>query len=116
MTDSRKQILLNYFADGFDTYLADGRMPAGVEGDDVLAQYVRGVVDRNPNLGGADPDYREAFKDNMQAFLGEMIDGFEKIDRDGEPEQLLHNRFVNGSPGERHMARRSPGEPLTKRL
>ena len=101
MTDSRKQILLNYFADGFDTYLADGRMPAGVEGDDVLAQYVRGVVDRNPNLGGADPDYREAFKDNMQAFLGEMIDGFEKIDRDGEPEQLLHNRFVNGSPGER---------------
>ncbi|MDE5785741.1 MAG: hypothetical protein K2H98_04335 [Duncaniella sp.] len=101
MNVRQRQKLLAFVADGFDTYLADGRVLHEVEGDNLLSRYVRDVIDRNPHLGGADPDYREVFRENMESFVSEMADVFETIDRSGETERLMYERFVNGSPGER---------------
>lgn len=101
MTEQQKQLWLNWYADGFDAYIADGRMPPMVEGDNLIGKYLRGVIDRNPNLGGADPKYRDSFKENLQSFIGEMLDRFSKVDRDSEPEQLLYSQFHRGTTGER---------------
>ncbi len=101
MTDKQKQIYLNLLSDGFDTYVADGRMDMDVPGDDLLGQYVRDIVDRNPHLGGADPETRDSFKEGLQSFLGDMMDKFNHIDRSAEPENLLRTRFSQGSPGQR---------------
>ncbi len=103
MTEQQKQIYLNWFSDGFDVYVADGKPPvkSPIEGDDLLGQYVRNVIDRNPNLGGSDPAYRESFKENLQQFVGEMLDEFSRIDRACEPEKLLHEYFQKGTPSAR---------------
>ncbi len=82
--------------------MAGGRPPAGPVGaDDLLAEYVRDVAERNPGLGGADPEFRVAFKDSMRAFLSEMIDRFEAVDRHSETERMMCMRFMRGTPGER---------------
>lgn len=103
MTERQKQVYLNWYSDGFDTYVADGRMPAKspVEGDDILGQYMRDVIDRNPNLGGDDPYYFESFKDNLLQFVGDMLDRFSDVERSTEPEKVMRQRFQNGTPGER---------------
>lgn len=101
MTEYQKQAYLNLCADGFDTYISDGRMPPEVTGHSLLGQYVRDVADRNLNLGGADPEYREAFKENLKSFLGEMLDKFSNIDRGAEQEKMLQNRFMKGTTAER---------------
>lgn len=103
MTEQQKQIYMNWFSDGFDVYAADGRPPvkSPIEGDDLLGQYVRNVIDRNPNLGGSDPNYRESFKENLQQFMGDMLDEFGKIDRACEPEKLMQQYFQKGSANER---------------
>lgn len=102
MTEQQKEMVLNYYADGFDLYLSTGRMP-DVEGDDLLGQYIRDLIDRNPNLGGSDPDFKESFKENLQSFLGEMLDRFNDIDRALEPEKLLMNQFADGTLSERRV-------------
>ena len=68
MNEQQKQGYINWFADGFDVYVADGRTlgDAPVEGNDMLSRFVRDVIDRNPNLGGSDPKYREVFKDKLR--------------------------------------------------
>lgn len=103
MNEQQKQGYINWFADGFDIYVADGHtqknMP--VEDDDLLGRYVRDVINRNPNLGGSDPLYRESFKENLQQFVGDMFDKFSNFDRNAEPEKLMQNRFMQGSLGEK---------------
>ena len=101
MSPEQREKLQMFIADGFDTYLADGRMPPSVEGDDLLGPYARDVIGRNLHLGGADPDYREAFRQNLEAFVNSMSDEFEAIDRSGEPERLMINNFIKGTSGER---------------
>ncbi|MDE6484737.1 MAG: hypothetical protein K2L14_05040 [Duncaniella sp.] len=101
MTPEQREKLQMFIADGFDTYLADGRMPPDVEGDDLLGQYARDVIGRNLHLGGADPDYRDVFRQNLEAFVSSMSDKFEAIDRSGEPERLMLNNFIKGTSGER---------------
>lgn len=102
MNEQRKQAYNNWFADGFDIYVADGRTlkDAPVEGNDMLSRFVRDVIDRNPNLGGSDPKYRDSFKDNLQQFVGDMLDKFSNFDRDTEPEKMMQNRFQQGTSGE----------------
>lgn len=99
MTAEEKKKALIWFADGFDLYL-EGRLPAGGE-DDILSQYVRDVIDRNPNLGSGDPLFCESFKDNLMSFLSDMIDKFDAIDRGTEQEKLLQRQFMKSSVGER---------------
>lgn len=102
MTEQQKEVYRNWYSDGFDAYVADGRTPTDspVEGDDILGQYMRDVIDRNPNLGGDDPKYRESFKENMQQFVGDMLDKFSNLDRAAESEKMMQQRFQQGSPGE----------------
>lgn len=102
MTSKEKEYYLNFLTDGFDTYIADGHAPAGTVGaDDLLAQYVRDVAERNPSLGGDDPEFRATFKNSLQAFLSEMIDRFQLVDRRNETERMICERFMRGTPGER---------------
>ena len=52
-----------WLADGFDIFTdgGGGRAPGEMISEELLRQYVRDVVRRNPNLGGADPKFRESF-------------------------------------------------------
>lgn len=103
MTEQQKQDYINWFADGFDVYAADGHSlkHEPVYGDHILGQYVRDVLDRHPNLGGWEREFRETFKDNMKQFVGDMIDKFSAYDRTAEPEKVMQNRFQNGTQSER---------------
>ncbi len=101
MKGVERQRLLDLIADGFDTYLADGRVPPEVEGDNLLGQYMRDVLDRNPHLDGADPQFRASFKEQFESFMSEMSDRFDHIDRSVEGERLMLNNFIKGKPGER---------------
>lgn len=98
MTEQEKYLRLMTYGDGFDVYLDDGRVPDGE--DDLLSEYVRDVVDRNPWLGG-DVTWRGVFKENLQGFLGDMIDRFNQMDHDDEKTRLMQARFMEGSTAER---------------
>lgn len=98
MTDEEKCLRLITYGDGFDVYLDSGRTQEGE--DDMLSEYVRDVVDRNPWLGG-DPTWRSVFKENLQGFLGDMLDRFNRLDRDDETTGMMQARFSEGSVTER---------------
>lgn len=102
MNGREKQMRLDMYADGFDVYMDGGRMAAPVDDDDgLLGRYVRDVIDRNPNLGGSDIGWREVFKENLQDFLGGMLDKFREIDRADEIMKMIQSRFIEGTTSER---------------
>lgn len=101
MTEREKELYLNFYADGFDVYTADGRMPDSVMADDILGEFVRGVVDRNLRLGGDNPDFRESVKERTRGFVGDMLDEFSKYDTTQERERMVMETFLRGSASEK---------------
>ncbi|MDE6050487.1 MAG: hypothetical protein K2G08_02280 [Paramuribaculum sp.] len=106
-----------WLADGFDIFTdgGGGRAPEEMIGDELLRQYVRDVVRRNPNLGGADPKFRESFKENLQQFVGEMKSDFSRIDSVNRPEQMLMSHFQNSSTENRRRLWKQVVELADKR-
>lgn len=95
MTDyTNIEAKLEEYAEAFDVYMNYGRMPANISGEDCLIQYIKEVIDNNPQLDISDPTWIDVLKDNLISYLNVLLEQFSSMQYEAEREHEMIKRFA----------------------
>lgn len=69
------------YSEAFDFYMDCGQMPDLVPSGDLLAGYIKYVIDANPQLHSQESAWKEVLKDDLLAFLSTLLGAFFEIEQ-----------------------------------
>lgn len=77
------------YSEVFDFYMDCGQLPDMVQDGDLLAGYMKSVIDANPQLDSQDNTWKEVLKDDLLAFLSALLGAFFEIEQAHQKETEL---------------------------
>lgn len=95
MTDIDNRI--GIYSDAFDFYMEEGDMPPTVPADDALGDYMKSVVDNNPQIDGSDPVWVDIFKEGVLGYLTRLLTAFSDIQSQTDRELAIIDEFEAAS-------------------
>lgn len=84
---------LDAYSDAFDFYMDCGEMPPTIPKDDALGEYMKEVIDNNPQIDGTDPIWREVLKEDLISFFSSLLRVFKTIQQEMMQELFLIAQF-----------------------
>ena len=84
---------LEAYSEAFDFYIGCGEMPPSVSADDCLIQYMREVIDTNPQLDSSDPLWIEVLKEDIISFFSALLEQFRAMQLEAMKELEMIERF-----------------------
>lgn len=91
------------YSEAFDFYMDCGRMPDLVPGGDLLAGYMKSVIDANPQLDSRDDTWKEVLKDDLLAFLSALLGAFFEIEQAHQKEMAFIEAFQKAEIGKQRQ-------------
>lgn len=88
---------LAVYNEAFDIYLDTGEMPRNVQNGDLLGDYIKTVIDSNPQLDSQDPTWKEVLKDDLLAFLSAILSAFIPVEEEHKKELAFIGMFKNAT-------------------
>lgn len=92
-TDAR----LEEYCEVFDFYMESGELPPSVDTDDCLVNYIKEVIDNNPQVDGSDPTWVEVMKNGLVEYLSSLLEIFGREQKQAQTELNLIGAFENAS-------------------
>lgn len=81
------------YSEAFDFYMDCGQMPDVVPNGDLLASYMKSVIDANPQLDCQDATWKEVLKDDLLAFLSALLGVFFPIEQAHQKERAFIEQY-----------------------
>ncbi len=91
---------MTIYSEAFDFYMDCGRMPDAVPGGDLLAGYMKSVIDANPQLDSQDATWKEVLKDDLLAFLSALLDIFFQVEQAHQKEMDFIEQYQKADIGQ----------------
>lgn len=88
---------LSVYNEAFDIYLDTGEMPRNIQNGDLLGDYIKTVIDSNPQLDSQDPTWREVLKDDLLSFLSAILSAFIPVEEEYKKELAYIGRYKNAT-------------------
>lgn len=85
------------YNDAFDFYFDCGKMPDNIDNGDLLGDYIKSVIDANPQLESQDPLWKEVLKDDLLSFLSAILLAFFPVEEDHKKEQAYIDMYRNAT-------------------
>lgn len=85
------------YSDAFDFYFDCGEMPDNLDKGDMLADYIKSVIDANPQLRSQDPLWKEVLKDDLLSFLSAILSAFLPVEEDHMKELAYISMYRNAT-------------------
>ena len=84
---------ISAYSEAFDFYMDCGQMPDDVPKGDLLAGYMKSVIDANPQLDSQDTTWKEVLKDDLLAFLSSLLGIFFQVEQAHQKEMSFIEQF-----------------------
>ena len=84
---------ITVYSEAFDFYMDCGLMPDTVPDGDLLAGYMRSVIDANPQLDSQDSTWKDVLKNDLLAFLSALLGAFFAVEQSYQKEMDFIERF-----------------------
>lgn len=84
---------MTVYSEAFDFYMDCGLMPDTVPDGDLLAGYMRSVIDANPQLDSQDSTWKDVLKNDLLAFLSALLGAFFEVEQSYQKEMDFIERF-----------------------
>lgn len=84
---------LDEYSDAFDFYMTCGEMPPGTSLDDPLVEYMKEVIDNNPQISETDPIWVEVLKESLLSYFAVLLEQFCLIQEEAMREMALAAYF-----------------------
>lgn len=84
---------ISAYSEAFDFYMDCGQMPDNVPKSDLLAGYMKSVIDANPQLDSQDNTWKEVLKDDLLAFLSSLLGIFFQVEQAHQKEMSFIAQF-----------------------
>ena len=84
---------ITVYSEAFDFYIDCGLMPDTVPDGDLLAGYMRSVIDANPQLDSQDSTWKDVLKNDLLAFLSALLGAFFAVEQSYQKEMDFIERF-----------------------
>ena len=81
------------YSEAFDFYMDCGQLPDLVPRGDLLAGYMKSVIDANPQLDSQDNTWKDVLKDDLLAFLSALLGAFFEIEQAHQKETELIEQY-----------------------
>ena len=91
------------YDEAFDFYMDCGQMPNTVPDGDLLAGYMKSVIDANPQLDSRDTTWKEVLKDDLLAFLSSLLGIFFQVEQAHQKEMEFIDRFQKADIGQQRV-------------
>lgn len=91
------------YSEAFDFYMDCGQMPDIVPGGDLLAGYLKSVIDANPQLDSLDATWKEVLKDDLLAFLSALLGAFFEIEQAHQKEIAFIEAYQKADIGKQRQ-------------
>ena len=90
---------MSVYSEAFDFYMDCGQMPDVVPKGDLLAGYMKSVIDANPQLDSQDDTWKEVLKDDLLAFLSSLLGVFFQVEQAHQKEMAFIEQFQKADIG-----------------
>lgn len=80
---------LEEYSEAFDFYMKHGEMPSSVSSEDCLINYIRDVIDSNPDIDVSDPTWVEVLKDDLISFLALLLELLRDMQKEAKKELAM---------------------------
>ena len=84
---------LEEYSEAFDFYMECGAMPSSMPEEDCLAEYMKEVIDNNPQIDGSDPTWVEVMKDGLISYFAALLEQFRDMQLEAMKELALIAKF-----------------------
>ena len=84
---------LEEYSEAFDIYMESGEMPSSMPEEDCLAEYMKEVIDNNPQIDGSDPTWVEVMKDGLISYFAALLEQFRAMQLEAMKELALIAKF-----------------------
>ena len=84
---------ITVYSEAFDFYMDCGLMPDTVPDGNLLAGYMRSVIDANPQLDSQDSTWKDVLKNDLLAFLSALLGAFFAVEQSYQKEMDFIERF-----------------------
>lgn len=88
---------LDEYNEAFDFYMERGEMPPQISDEDCLAEYMKEVIDNNPQIDGTDPAWVEVLKEDLISFFAVMLEQFRAMQLEAMKELAFIEKFSQTS-------------------
>lgn len=88
---------LEEYSAAFDLYMERREMPPYIPPDDCLAEYLREVIDNNPQIDGSDPTWVEVLKEDLISFFEALLEQFRVLQTEAMKELAMIAKFNKAS-------------------
>jgi len=91
------------YSEAFDFYMECGQMPDLVPSGDLLAGYIKSVIDANPQLDSQDDTWKEVLKDDLLAFLSALLGVFFELEQAYQKEMAFIETYQKADIGQQRQ-------------
>lgn len=86
---------LEEYCDVFDFYMDKGEIPETSSNDDILVEYMKDVIDNNPQVDFTDPLWVEIMKDNIISYFARLLEIYRELQLEAMKELAFIQSFHN---------------------
>ena len=91
------------YNEAFDFYMDCGHMSDMVPDGDLLAGYMKSVIDANPQLDSQDTTWKEVLKDDLLSFLSAILGAFFEIEQEHQKEMAFIEAYQKAEIGKQRQ-------------
>lgn len=91
------------YNEAFDFYMDCGHMSDMVPNGDMLAGYMKSVIDANPQLDSQDTTWKEVLKDDLLSFLSAILGAFFEIEQEHQKEMAFIEAYQKAEIGKQRQ-------------
>lgn len=91
------------YNEAFDFYMNCGHMSDMVPDGDLLAGYMKSVIDANPQLDSQDTTWKEVLKDDLLSFLSAILGAFFEIEQEHQKEMAFIEAYQKAEIGKQRQ-------------
>ena len=91
------------YNEAFDFYMDCGHMSDMVPDGDMLAGYMKSVIDANPQLDSQDTTWKEVLKDDLLSFLSAILGAFFEIEQEHQKEMAFIEAYQKAEIGKQRQ-------------
>lgn len=84
---------LEEYSDVFDFYMEKGEIPENASSEDILIDYMKDVIDNNPQVDFTDPLWVEIMKDNLISYFARLLELYRELQLEAMKELAFIQSF-----------------------
>ena len=88
---------LRVYEEAYDYYIEHRQMPNTMPPDDMLVDFMKRVIDENPQIESIDPLWNDILKEEIMKFIVAMLKFFERAENTYQKEKKLIQLFSEGN-------------------